>query len=366
MYAKLAARELVLPAANAAIKAGKKDYVILDRCAGTGNLESALIGLKDDNGDELISHCIVSTYEYWEYKVLNENIGDKVRHIIPSSEANVEYFGGKVLNADAMSEEYINNKTVKQYLDDEDCTVILFENPPYRDEVSDNSENRGAKVNQSFVFKELFDELKNLRNSSIATARDLSNQFIYSGAKHYLRQETDSYIVFSPIKYWKTIGLIDLRFESGFLFNRKEFHASESAISCILWSNKPGNSESVTLHKYSISDNEVKDNGSCTHIKAYDSFSEKYFDCNIREDDDECGVFCEADGTETSGRKCTGKSYYNKEIIAYMRTTAMAINAQQRYLTRQKIFNAAGFYLRRNTYMVKLPMFVAKLLPQDS
>lgn len=141
---------------------------------------------------------------------------------------------------------------------------------------------------------------------------------------------------------------------------------TESAISCILWSNKPGNSESVTLHKYSISDNEVKDNGSCTHIKAYDSFSEKYFDCNIREDDDECGVFCEADGTETSGRKCTGKSYYNKEIIAYMRTTAMAINAQQRYLTRQKIFNAAGFYLRRNTYMVKLPMFVAKLLPQDS
>lgn len=288
VYAKFAARELVLPAANAAIKAGKKDYVILDRCAGTGNLESALIGLKDDNGDELISHCIVSTYEYWEYKVLNENIGDKVRHIIPSSEANVEYFGGKVLNADAMSEKYINNKTVKQYLDDEDCAVILFENPPYRDEVSDNSENRGAKVNQSFVFKELFDELKNLRNSSIATARDLSNQFIYSGAKHYLRQDTDSYIVFSPIKYWKTIGLIDLRFE------------------------------------------------------------------------------CEADGTETSGRKCTGKSYYNKEIIAYMRTTAMAINAQQRYLTRQKIFNAAGFYLRRNTYMVKLPMFVAKLLPQDS
>ena len=44
----------------------------------------------------------------------------------------------------------------------------------------------------------------------------------------------------------------------------------------------------------------------------------------------------------------------------------MAINAQQRYLTRQKIFNAAGFYLRRDTYIEKLPMFAAKLLPQDS
>ena len=342
------------------------DYIILDRCAGTGNLEAALIGLTDKNGDELIEHCVVSTYEYYEYKVLSERIGDKVRDIIPPSEANVIYENGKVANADAMSEDFINHPIIKQYVDDDKCTIILFENPPYRDEVSDNSENRGAKVNQSFVFKELLHELNNLRNSSIATARDWSNLFIYSGAKHYMRQDTDSYIVFSPIKYWKTIGLIDLRFESGFLCNRKEFHATESAISCMLWSNQPGNGESVTLHKYSISENEVKDNDLCTHRKAYDSFSRKYFDRTIREDDVECGVFCEADGTETSGRKCTGKSYYNKEIIAYMRTTAMAINAQQRYLTRQKIFNANGFYLRRNTYMVKLPMFVAKLLPQDS
>ena len=364
-YAKKAA-ELVVMAVERAISAGKKDYVILDRCGGTGGLEAALIGLKDSHGDELISHCVVSTYEYYEYKVLNERLGDKVRDTVPSTEADIVFGNGKILNADAMTKEYIENKVIKQYVDDEDCAVILFENPPYRDEVSDNSENRGTKVNQPFVFKELFDELKNLRNSSIATARDLSNQFIYSGVKHYLRQDTDSYIVFSPIKYWKTIGLIDLKFEDGFLFNRKGFHATESAISCILWSNKPGDSESITLHKYNISGNEITEDGVCTHTKAYDSFSEKYFDCNIHEDDEECGVFCEADGTETSGRKCSGKSYYNENIIAYMRTTAMAINAQQRYLTRQKIFNAAGFYLRRDTYIEKLPMFAAKLLPQDS
>lgn len=39
------------------------DYVIIDRAAGTGNLEAALIGKFDKNGDELISHCVVSTYE---------------------------------------------------------------------------------------------------------------------------------------------------------------------------------------------------------------------------------------------------------------------------------------------------------------
>lgn len=34
------------------------NYIILDRCAGTGNLEAALIGLYDRNGDELINHCV--------------------------------------------------------------------------------------------------------------------------------------------------------------------------------------------------------------------------------------------------------------------------------------------------------------------
>jgi len=45
------------------------DYIILDRCAGTGNLEAVLT-------DEELSHCILSTYEYYEYKVLQERLGD--------------------------------------------------------------------------------------------------------------------------------------------------------------------------------------------------------------------------------------------------------------------------------------------------
>ena len=89
------------------------DYIILDRCAGTGNLESALIGLTDKNGDELIEHCVVSTYEYYEYKVLQERIGDKVREIIPPTEADVDYKSGKVANADAMSKEFIENPIIK-------------------------------------------------------------------------------------------------------------------------------------------------------------------------------------------------------------------------------------------------------------
>ena len=110
LYAKKAA-DLVLMAVERVPEG--KDYIILDRCAGTGNLESALIGLKDRNGEELISHCVVSTYEYYEYKVLNEMIGDKVREIIPPTEGDVIYQSGKISNANAMSEEN-NPQTVKK------------------------------------------------------------------------------------------------------------------------------------------------------------------------------------------------------------------------------------------------------------
>lgn len=123
LYCQKAA-ELVEEAVNK-VPAGH-DYVIIDRCAGTGNLEEALKGKFDKNGDELISHCVVSTYEYYEYKVLSERIGDEVRHIIPPTEVNVVYENGKISNADAMSKDYLYNELVMQYVNDDNCTIILL------------------------------------------------------------------------------------------------------------------------------------------------------------------------------------------------------------------------------------------------
>lgn len=34
-------------------------------------------------------------------------------------------------DADALSKEYIENPIIRQYIDNPECTVILFENPPY-------------------------------------------------------------------------------------------------------------------------------------------------------------------------------------------------------------------------------------------
>lgn len=81
--------------AIARVPAGN-DYIILDRCAGTGNLESGLT-------DEELSHCIVSTVEYYEYKVLQELLGAKVRHIIPPIETGDTFKAGLVTGADAFT-----------------------------------------------------------------------------------------------------------------------------------------------------------------------------------------------------------------------------------------------------------------------
>ena len=192
---------------------------------GTGNLELALEGLVGPDGTNLLSHCVVSTYEYYEYKVLFANLNGLVREIIPPTEANVVYESGLVANADAMSEEYVNNPVIKRYVDDPTCSMILYENVPYQDSTSitftDGQGRRAsASRNDSFVRTEFKSEITRY-GSAQASANDIANLFIWSAQRFYMRQPTDSYVVFSPVKYFKSMGLVRKRFLGGFLCNRR-------------------------------------------------------------------------------------------------------------------------------------------------
>lgn len=321
--------------------------------------------MKDANGEELISHCVVSTYEYYEYKVLNERIGGDVRDVIPPTEADVRYDNGKVSNADALSEDFINNPIIRQYIDDPKCAVILYENPPYRDMVADNIENTVKKIKGSYVFEQMKKELSSLPNSNISTARDLTNQFIWSAQKYYMRQKMDAYILFSPIKYWKTLGLADLHFEQGYLFNRKHFHATASAISCILWTNVFENNESLSFQALDIVDDELKDCGTICVKKAVETFL-PLFDKRTFSTDTDTNVYCESSGEEINGRKVSGRSLFNTNIIGYLRPDSFSFGPKHIYLLRQMYYGSRGFYLRTDTYLSKLPLFVAKQIPLDN
>ena len=148
------------------------DYVIIDRCAGTGNLEAML-------SDEELSHTIVSTVEYYEYKVLMKLLGDKVRHIIPPTEKEDTFNMGLVRGADALSKEYIDNPIIKQYIDNPKCTIILFENPPYAETTSAEHQRQGHSTSSS-IWKKSYVVSEMRKEVSGSALNDLGNAFIWS------------------------------------------------------------------------------------------------------------------------------------------------------------------------------------------
>lgn len=144
--------------------------------------------------DEELSHCIVSTVEYYEYKVLLELLGSKVKHIIPPVEEDETFNAGLVTGADALSREYINNPIVRQYIDNPQYTIILFENPPFVETTSlEHQRTKKSKYSStwknSYVVQEMKKEIKG------TAGNDLGNAFIWSAFKFYLRQPLAAFAV---------------------------------------------------------------------------------------------------------------------------------------------------------------------------
>lgn len=332
------------------------DYIILDRCAGTGNLEKRLT-------NEELSHCIVSTIEYYEYKVLLELLGSKVRYIIPPTEKEDTFNMGLVRGADALSEEYINNPVIKQYIDDPDCTVILFENPPYAETTSLEHQRTKRSAHSSawknsFVVTEMKKEVKG------AISNDLGNAFIWSAFKYYLRQPTDSYIVYSPVKYWKAQHLINKEFIKGFAFNRRHFHTNiDACIMCALWSNVDKNITSIRITGYDIlNDNKLSLPVELSVNRVFNFFSTKYYNKESFADATYDGILIGLNGLEAdSGVKKRIKPLYSKDMLGYLVADSVGFDnpdAKSSLLVAGR-YNGNGCYIRKDDYLSKLPMFCA-------
>ena len=338
------------------------DYIILDRCAGTGNLQAEL-------SDEELSHTIVSTYEYYEYKVLLERFAGRVRHIIPPTDDNVVFSSGFVVNADALSEDFLNNEIIKQYVDNPKCTVILFENPPYAEagaiQTNEARTIRGASWKKSFIAGEMKNEVKGVAKN------DLANLFIWSGFEKYLRYETDSYVLFSPVKYFKSQNLVNKNFQKGFIFNRKYFHAGASALSCVFWKNKNNKQEVFDMDIYDLDDKNTLDtlDDEAKFLKQIklkkvnkllsDLYDKRQFS------DDKNGVTIGYDGKESKDVKIRISPLYNKNIIGYLVAQSFSFENPRMLsnLFRTAIYNGNGFYLRSDNFLEKLPLFAAGKYP---
>ncbi len=330
------------------------DYIIIDRCAGTGNLEEGLT-------DEILKHCVLSTIEFNEYVILNYKYGDKCLVVIPNTDA----LAYDIIPAEK-NEQGIANDFIREKVNDPNCVVILMENPPYSESGSGGIQGTGKKENiwkQSYVIQEMKKEYKGV------ALNDLSNLFIWSGFKFYLKKPTDSYILYAPTKYWRNQSLANKKFEDGFLCNRKEFHANQvSAIGCIWWKNiDDTNTEQITLTPYDIK-NQVtcRATDDITIRKAFYNLSCAYDKrplVNYSED----GIICERDGSEfkSNGRKVYIKPIYSDDFIAYLVASNFQIDRKDVMLTRCGIYKAHGFYLRSDNFTDKLPLFVAATFPYD-
>ncbi len=195
-----------------------------------------------------------------------------------------------------------------------------------------------------------------------ATTNDLANAFIWSAFKYYLRQDTDSYIVFSPIKYWKSQHLINKKFINGFGFNRKHFHTNTNAfISCILWQNSKYNLKEFILETYDIENENLVKNNNITIKRVYTLFSEKFYNQELDQNDKFDGISSELNGLENQKHSRNRvKKIYNENIIGYLVSTRGFDNARLNCgLTICGRYDGNGTFLRKDNFLEKLPIFTA-------
>lgn len=357
------------------------DYVILDRCAGTGALEHYLT-------EEELSHVILNTYEIKEWLVLYNKYIGKVRAIIPPLSMVQENKGNLVTGGDALAEEFLSipmetdgkHNTLQEVIDDKNVAIIGFENPPYSSELARAQEGNVKSIDKfSYIRKLMSDEFVGDSNH----AKDLLNQFVWSFEKYFMRDENDYYILFAPVKYWKSVGLMQKIFINGFLANRGNFKAQESSVLVALWKNNQDNeTESITVTAKEIwRDNKkwgtgkgaavidvpedaiLKDVKHVTIKKVYKTLGE-YYSKKLKTDV-LSKIATGYDGKEVP-LKSYGKPVYNDNILAVIEASGFGTTPQDIRMTRIAIYHGRGSQVRTNNYAEQTALFVAKQYPQKN
>ena len=212
------------------------DYIILDRCAWTWDLEKFLT-------EEELSHCVLNTIDYTEWTTLKWLYEWRAKMIIPPTHERLTK-QWLLRDWDALSEEFHNYKPLNDLIENEKITVILLENPPYAEpQWNANKWQTTFTVKWWFIYDIMWKESFETKNIN----RDLANQFIWSWFKYYVKKPSDQAIIFSPIKYWKSQHLIDKTFINGYLCNKEHFNASEWWISLIHWLNEDKEQELLEM-----------------------------------------------------------------------------------------------------------------------
>lgn len=200
------------------------------------------------------------------------------------------------------------------------------------------------------------------RNLTPTVTNDMGNVFIWSAFHYYLRQPTDSYILYSPAKYWKAQHLISKRLIKGFAFNRKHFHTNINAcIMCLLWSNENAFLDTFEIDAYNIKNDELVFENKLTISQIKNGYSSVYFDKRKLTGDVSDNILCGLNGLPYNGKLRRVKPIYNNIIIGYLAVYSSGFDNPDLHssLLSAGRYDGNGFYLRSDNYLEKLPMFAA-------
>ena len=188
------------------------DYVVIDRCAGSGNLEKYFTG-------EELQHFILNTIDYTEWTTLRGLYQNRVKHIIPPSAVTRDNKTGLMSGGDALQEDFYKKllPLIKGKY------IIMLENPPFAGTSGIRGGAKGTLKNKKYSYVNL-EMKKNGYDGNVC--KDLLTQFVWSAFELIKCHE---YILYSPIMWWKSNHILDKKYIKGHMCNKKAFNAKTSS-----------------------------------------------------------------------------------------------------------------------------------------
>ena len=165
----------------------------------------------------------------------------------------------------------------------------------------------------------------------------------------------------SPIKYWKVQHLINKKCLGGFAFNRRHFHTNiDACIMCICWSNEDSESSQLIVEGFDIDDEGLSSPIQLIDTQISSLYSKAYADRSTYKDDSFDGITLGLDGRESTN-KARIKPLYNANLLGYMIAGSSGFDKPdlESSLMVAGCYRGNGFFLRKNNYLEKLPMFCA-------
>lgn len=205
------------------------DYVVIDRCAGSGNLE------KFFNNEEL-SHFILNTIDYTEWTTLKGLYEGRVRYIIPHDSKSRNNETGLMGDGDALQKSFYE-KLLPMI---ENKYVIMLENPPFAGTAGIRGGAKGTLKDKKYSY--INQEMKS-KGFDGNVCKDLLVQFVWSAFEIV---KCNEYILYGPVMWWKSNHITDKKFIAGHMCNRKDFNTNaDSGILLAHWVNESESNESL-------------------------------------------------------------------------------------------------------------------------